>query len=266
MAKRHGAREQKRLAKQKAKRQTRRRELALRETLDPTVRLKAADRWPVSAALVPDSLWSIGIGSLVIARRTPDGQLACAILLVDVLCLGVKDATWKVLPEGEFRGLRKCIEEHGRLQDVPPEYFAKLVYRAVDYAQSLGFPPHRDFRHAQRLLSGIDPSLCPDEFEFGQDGRPHYIQGPSESTIKARSIAERVLTHGGHVTLLIDRTDPDDFELEEEDDERLYEFDEFEGDDFDDDPFEQGMIDQSEPPIQGEVLPPPRHNWWLPWR
>ena len=69
MAKRHGTREQKRLAKQNAKRRTRRRELARRESPDPTVRLKDADRWPVSAALVPDELWDMGIGHLVVARR-----------------------------------------------------------------------------------------------------------------------------------------------------------------------------------------------------
>ena len=47
-------------------------------------------------------------------------------------------------------------------------YFSKLVHCAADYAQSLGFPPHRDFRHAQLLLAGIDPSRCKEEFEFGK--------------------------------------------------------------------------------------------------
>ena len=89
---------------------------------------------------------------------------------------------WNVVLAGVPYGLGvasinigKHIDKHGRLQDVPPEYFAKLIYRAVDYAQPFGLPPHRDFRHAQRLLAGIDPSLCPDEFEFGQNGRPHFL-------------------------------------------------------------------------------------------
>jgi hypothetical protein len=224
MSKRHGAREQKRLAKQKAKRQERRRQLASRESPDPAVRLKPADRWPIHAALVPENLWTTGIGNLVIARRMPDRQLACGVFLVDVFCLGVKDAVWKLLSPAEFNGIRKKIDEQGRLDDVPPEYFAKLIYCAVDYAQSLGFPPHRDFRHAQRLLAGIDPSLCPDDFEFGQAGRPHYIRGPSESIAKARTIAKQVEAQGGHVTLPLDTADLDDLEFMDEldDDADLY--------------------------------------------
>jgi hypothetical protein len=213
MPKRHGAREQKRLAKQKAKRDAKRRQLAIRNSTDPTVRLKGADRWPVVDALIPENLWSIGIGSLVIARRISQGQLACAVFLVDVFCLGVKDALWKIVTPSEFYALCKEFGARGRLQEVTPEHFAKLVYRAADYGQSLGFPPHRDFRHAQRLLAGIDPSQCPDEFQFGQDGRPMYFRGPSESLEDARIIASRVESLGGHYTVLLKPTEaPPEFE------------------------------------------------------
>jgi hypothetical protein len=259
MAKRHGTREQKRLAKQNAKRRTRRRELARRESPDPTVRLKDADRWPVSAALVPDELWDMGIGHLVVARRMPGGRSACGLFLVDVFCLGVKDATWKILTEGEFKELRKHLEERSRLQDVPPEYFAKLVYRAVDYGQSLGFPPHRDFRHAQRLLAGIDPSLCPDEFEFGQDGRPHYIRGPSESLDKVRAIAAQVEAHGGHTTLMLGSSEVNELDDLETLDENGDEFEDFD----EDDEFED--LSSETPNIDDPILPPPRRRW-LPWR
>jgi hypothetical protein len=252
MSKRHGPREQKRLAKQKAKRKARHRQLARQDSPDPTIRLKAADDWPVTAALVPENLWTTGIGNLIIARRMPDGRLACALLLLDVFCLGVKDACWKIVTAGELNEIRKHVEEHGRLQDVPPEYFAKLVYRAADYGQALGFPPHRDFRHAQRLLAGIDPSQCPDEFEFGQDGRPHYIRGPSESMERARAIAERVDALGGHYTLPLGPSELSDFDDIDDD----FDVDEFEDDEFADDP--------SDADDRADETPRP---WsWLPWR
>ena len=255
MSKRHGPREQKRLAKQRAKREARRRQLARQDSPDPTIRLKAAEDWPVAAALVPENLWTTGVGNLIIARRMPDGRLSCALLLLDVFCLGVKDACWKIVTAGEFNDIRKHVEEHGRLQDVPPEYFAKLVYRAVDYGQSLGFPPHRDFRHAQRLLAGIDPSLCPDEFQFGQDGRPHYIRGPSESMERARTIATRVHALGGYYTLPLGPSELPDFEIVDDSDDE-FEVDEFEDDEFADDPWDADD--------QGDEAPRP---WsWLSWR
>jgi hypothetical protein len=291
MSKRHGAREQKRLAKQKAKREAKRRQLAKRESPDPTVRLKSADRWPVVAALVPDTLWSTGIGNLLFARRMPDGRLACGVFLLDVYCLGVKDAWWKIVSTGDFKEIRKHVEEQGRLEDAPPEYFAKLVYRAVDYAQSLGFPPHRDFRHAQRLLAGIDPSQCPDEFEFGQNGRPHYIAGPSEPRDKARAIARQVAAQGGHFTIPLGHGElpdfelvgglEDDFELDEmEEDEFDDDFDEFEDDyedefeddsdddseddDSEDDEFEDVLMKDDRPDPDNAPRAKPRRRWWLP--
>ncbi len=199
MPKQHGAREQKKLAKQKAKRNARRRELARSSSPNPAVRLKAAHLWPVVASLVPENLWSEGLGQLVFARRMPDGNLACAVFLVDAFCLGVKNAMWRILSPGEFKTLRERIEESGgRLELVKPEYFSKLVHLAVDYGQSLGFAPHPDFRAARLLLEGIDPSLSLAEFQFGKDGKPFYIRGPHESISEARSITKRVDALGGH--------------------------------------------------------------------
>ncbi|HWC91216.1 MAG TPA: hypothetical protein VG433_16220 [Pirellulales bacterium] len=223
MSKRHGAREQKKLAKQKAKRQSRHRQLAKEHSLDPNVRLKAADRWPIVAALVPEGLWSIGLGQLVFARRMPDGQIALAVFLVDVFCLGVKNALWHTVTAGRFDEIVEGIGQREELKKVSPEYFSKLVHCAADYAQSLGFPPHRDFRHARLLLAGIDPSLCKEEFEFGQDGQPFYIRGPGESLEKARAIVARVMELGGNFTIptaegfdLSEQFLEDDFEDDED--------------------------------------------------
>ena len=47
MAKKHGARQQKKVAKQKAKRAQKRSELMKRTSTDPMVRLRGAGGWPV---------------------------------------------------------------------------------------------------------------------------------------------------------------------------------------------------------------------------
>lgn len=197
----HGAREQKRLAKKNAKRAAEKRELARRTSDNPVIRFRAADRWPIVETLVPDDLWSQGIGHLVIARRTPQGELAVGVFLLDVFCLGVKNAFWRIASPPEYRTLVEKLEELGPMQKVAPEYFSKLVHCAADYAQSLGFPPHRDFRHVRLLLEGIDPSASAEEFEFGKDGVPYYVRGPNESLEDARAIAQRVDAAGGHYVI-----------------------------------------------------------------
>ncbi len=106
MSKRHGAREQKRLAKQKARRDDRRRELARRTSPNPVHRLESAVYWSIIACLVPTELWDSGMGSVLIARKMPDGELAIAGFLLDVFCLGVKNAFWKIIPPDEFSVVR----------------------------------------------------------------------------------------------------------------------------------------------------------------
>ena len=209
MSKRHGAREQKKQAKQKAKRDARRRQLARQSSPDPNIRLKTADRWPIVATLAPKNLWSQGLGNVVVARRTPSGQLACGVFLVDVFCLGVKNAFWQIVTSQSYENLLERLEESGGpFERWSPECLSKLVHCAADYGQSLGFSPHTDFRHARLLLTGIDPSLCNQEFEFGKDGRPFYIRGPGESLAKAQLIAERVHALGGHYLVQLDEGDP----------------------------------------------------------
>jgi hypothetical protein len=200
---RHGAREQKRLAKKKAKRTAEKKALARRTSDNPMIRFHSADTWPIVEALVPDDLWAQGIGQLVIARQTPEGTLAVGVFLVDVFCLGVKDAFWRIISPAEYQTLVEKLEELGPMNKVAPESFSKLVHCAADYAQSLGFAPHRDFRHVRLLLEGIDPSQSAENYEFGKDGVPYYFRGPNESIADAHSIRRRVEAAGGHYVIPI---------------------------------------------------------------
>lgn len=228
MAKPKGARQQKRIAKQKAKRSEKRAALMRRESKDPTIRLRGAARWPVVQALVRTELWEAGIGSLVIARQESPGRVVMGCFLVDVYCLGVKDAFWRAGSLEEFKELVRRMEETQAMGPIAPECLVKIIQGAVAYAQSYGFSPHTDYGHAARLLEGIDPAACPQEFTFGRDGKPLYIQGPHESTFQAMNIAERLGELGGHYITRLSSREFDDEDLDEDLDE---DFDE----DFDED-------------------------------
>jgi hypothetical protein len=168
------------------------------------VRLAHVGNWPIVAALVPENLWDEGLGQLLLARRSPDGQVACGVYMVDVFCLGVKNAFWTLVTTGGLQELWRKMERLGPMKRVAPEYFCKLVLGAVDYAHSLGFSPHSDFRHARLLLRGIDPSLCLEPLVFGKDGQPLYIRGPHESLTQSRLIANRITESGGHYVIPLD--------------------------------------------------------------
>ncbi len=240
MAKNHGARQQKKVAKQKAKRAAKRSSLMKRSSSDPTIRLQMADKWPVVQALVPDRLWEDGIGQLVIARREAEGQLVYGIYLVDVCCLGVKDTFWQVGSPGQFRELVERIENHSqKLHQVSPTALVKIVQGAVDYAKSFGFPAHADFRHTAMLFKGIDPSTCPDEFTFGKNGKPYYVQGPYETSSQALAIMERIKEHGGHYLIGVTEDQLNKYVLTDDEFDDEFDDDEFDDDDDDDDPIDE---------------------------
>jgi len=203
MAKKHGPRQQKRIAKQKAKRSAKRSILLRQSSKDPTIRLQRAEKWPVVQARVGAQLWDDGIGYLTIARQESEGRLIFAVFLVDVYCLGVKNAFWRAGSHQDLEGLIRQMEESQRMRAITPACLAKIVQGAVAYAQSFGFPPHPDYRHASMLLDGIDPSTCPDQFTFGRDGKPLYIQGPNESLAQATAIIQRIQEAGGHFVMAL---------------------------------------------------------------
>ena len=73
-----------------------------------------------------------------------------------------------------------------------PSCVKKLVEGAVNYANNLGFSPHRDYHNSIELLATIDSSACPVKYEYGKDGKPFYIQGPHETPEQIEGIINKL--------------------------------------------------------------------------
>ena len=206
MAKKHGAKQQKRIAKQKAKRLEKRSLLFRRSSKDPTIRLQAAEKWPVVQSLV-------GAQPLGRRARLPGDRPAGAgggnqLRRIPRGCLLPRREECVLAhgSPGDFKELIRRLEKSRSLVPIAPACLVKIVAGAVEYAQSFGFPPHPDYRHAAMLLKGIDPSTCPKPFTYGRDGKPFYIQGPDESFAVAKAISQRLQAEGGHFMVRL----PDD--------------------------------------------------------
>ena len=123
----------------------------------------------------------------------------------------------------DFRELVKGMGEMQDMSSINPACLVKIVKGAVEYAQSLGFSPDPEYRHAQLLLEGIDPSTCTDTFEFGRDGKPFYVQGPNETPAQVMAIVQRMQEVGGHFLVPVGgdvgELDAIEDELDEDDEE-----------------------------------------------
>jgi hypothetical protein len=145
---------------------------------------------PIYECIVPEELFEVGIGNILISRKMPDGNIAFSIFFLDVFCLGVKNAYFFIMPQSEYDDKIGRIRQDADFKSFPPECIRKLVESAEAYAGDLGFNPHPDYRSARMIFGDIDAEKCPMQFEFGKDGRPLFISGPSDTQAKCMKIME----------------------------------------------------------------------------
>ena len=136
---------------------------------------------PLHECLIPRVLYDQGIGTVVISRKMPNGDIAAGFFLVDIFCLGVKNCFFTIVSPGVYAQRMDLLAQKEGAEHAVPACAVKLIHGAVSYAESLGFQPHRDYSSVKIFFGSIDPTPCPKEFEFGKDGKPLYISGPNET-------------------------------------------------------------------------------------
>ncbi len=157
---------------------------------------------PLHRCLIQPEMFETGIGTVVLARRVENGQIAMAAFLVDAFSLGIKDLMFLVLEPFEFEAYIAMAQEAAPFRAVDPSYARKLLRDAAAYAASLGLRPHRGFASIEQLFGDVRAEDCTEEFAFGRGGKPVYMPGPTESTAQVL----RRLEH------LVERLGPDGFD------------------------------------------------------
>lgn len=153
---------------------------------------------PIHECLVPEGLFDrTGIGTIVISRKMSGSDFALSVILLDVYCLGVKNAYFRVLSLTEYRELLYHIGLNETLQSVEPACARKLVEECIEYASAIGFKPHPDYEAAKYIFGDIEVDSCRESYEFGKDGKPFYIVGPHDDATKVRRILKTLQENCG---------------------------------------------------------------------
>lgn len=165
-------------------------------------------RLPVYDCQVSSRLFQSGIGQAVLARTLLNGNLAVGVFLLDVFCLGIKNAYFRSMAPAEYREQLRRMKQTSPMEPKQPSYAKKLVEAAEAWARGLGFSPHEDYQQAKRVLVGIDANGCDEQFVFGQDGQPHYISGPFDKSFRVTQIMQTLARTCGqgnfHCTVAVD--------------------------------------------------------------
>lgn len=166
---------------------------------------------PIYECLMSADLLDVGGGIVLVSRKNQHGDVAVAFYLIDSYCLGVKNCSMTILDIEDYQNRVNEMRENEAMVAVKSTYAGTLIYRVIQYAQSLGFDPPPAFEEmVGGMLHGIsiDPWL---QFIFGRAGRPCYVRGLSESVADVIAIVGVLLeTVGeGNFDVLIGDEDED---------------------------------------------------------
>jgi hypothetical protein len=167
-------------------------------------------------ALRSANLFDSGCGYLVGSRFGADGRIETGFFLLDVFCLGVKDAGFHCFNSivDYQESLVDRLFPDGNSVRMTPVAARKLTEDAISYARALGFSPGADYKKASRVFGGITTADCDEEFVFGQNDKPLYIQGPSDSPARVerilRALEARCGEGGYHYIVAGDNLEPFD--------------------------------------------------------
>lgn len=122
-----------------------------------------------------------GLMTIFLARKK-ESFYTVSVILVDLYCLGAKNAFLSKVNEMEYHEM-KARKTH----DISPGQAKKVILDSVEYADNLGFKAHKNFKKAMKAYDDIDEDKeC--EFEFGKNGKPYFFAGPFDSPEKCQKI------------------------------------------------------------------------------
>lgn len=196
---------QKQLQKKNAKRKQKRTEITRNAVATAAPSLSRTKEWPLEAVWIsadwrdPEQLTQI-----LAMRRGPHGHVAIGVILIDRMCLGVKNAFGRVTTEFEYKEVLNKIEEAQGAISADPNLVAKIIRESVAYASALGFRPNKDLGQALIVLGKADPDSCNIEIEMGgpDEGKPHFVAGPYDNTDKIMKTLTKKLGPDGFTFML----------------------------------------------------------------
>jgi len=130
---------------------------------------------PVYKCLVNEDWEEEKIANVMVLRSHVNGHVSGSNFLVDLLCLGVKDATWFFNTDPDE--LTKLAENADPpMVEIPYPLAHNIVYAGLEFASEYTIKPHADFAIARYALEDDDDSVELIDIETGLDGMPHLIE------------------------------------------------------------------------------------------
>lgn len=185
---------------------------------------------PIAVCYISGNWQHQGIAHIVVARQHQSGNFTIGNYLVDIFCLGVKDADSRFnIPPEE---LDELADHLFNCTEITYNEVHNIIYGALAFAkEEADIEPHPDFELAQYLLEEDTDEIPLIEYEFGKNGKPFLcVKTPLEASRYLPKLQER---YGKDIPYLIRDDDNDayndDNDAYDDYEELDEELDEYEG-------------------------------------
>lgn len=191
------------MAQKRARKAQRRKQVVAKkqrvEALEQSLpaRVARAAKSPIQHCYFSARLFEDGIGTVLLARGASARHVVLGSFLLDVLCLGVKNVMFEQVDNDAFDYYMDVTNAASPVVAVDPCYARKLLRDVVAWSHSLGFAPHRDFSVVERLFGEVRAEDSDAAFQFGCEGKPLYMPGPTDTPALIRWRTEQLQKYLG---------------------------------------------------------------------
>jgi len=122
-----------------------------------------------------------GLAMVLVSRSTGYKRFVVCSYLVDYWCLGLKDTIGeKKLNDIKYQQFLNTLYRGfpTGYQEISLEQAQAIVFGVINYADDLGFKPHKDFQKTKNHLGSWNSQS---KLNFGRQGKPCFIEGPYDN-------------------------------------------------------------------------------------
>ena len=153
---------------------------------------------PILECLVNNEWEETGLANIMVSRKHTNGNITMGMFLVDLKCLGIKNAFYRFnISESEYRELLGKMEENMDMESISYTLAHNIVYAGIEFAEEYSLKPHKDFSVAKYILEEDTDDIELTEIECGKNEKPLYVQGPLDNDVRARQIIAHLEKHAG---------------------------------------------------------------------
>ncbi len=155
---------------------------------------KKALNLPIHECKINDNWEEMGTAQIVISRIHANGNLTFAMYMVDLLCMGIRDSLYGFnQSKEEYEELLDTMSEDLVMIDADYILVHNIIFAAREFADELGFKPHKDFTLVtQYMLEEDTDDIELIEIECGRNGKPLFIHTENSKDSEANRIIKQL--------------------------------------------------------------------------